>query len=843
MTTIAAAAAGAWLWDKFGEKIVAQAGKAGGESGRQLWGKVGWKAAAERYRGEMQRLYGTMRIIGMAEPVALADIFTDVYLFDKPSAWRRYSIEEMSRQSRLDEYAESREKRRNALNLVRRNERLHILGKPGAGKTTMLKHLVLECTTGKLDAVPIFIGLKAWADSGLGLISFVIRQFAICAFPDAQPFIEQILAEGQALVLFDGLDEVNLEQGLRERIIHEVGNLADQYPRSRYVITCRTAANDYQFERFTYCELADFTEDQMRTFVARWFQRDEPKHMAFLTEFVKPEHDRLRDLARTPLLLTLLCLAFEETMTFPPRRAEIYEEALDALLKKWDASRSIKRDTIYRTLSLGHKRQMLARIAAETFAKNELFIRQDGLTERIAAYVQRLPPTDANADIDGDAILHSIEAQHGLLVERAQRIYSFSHLTFHEYFTARYVVEHPSDSMFRSIVAHAHDVRWREVLLLTASMLDDTNAEIFFEIFASVLWEKIGNDLNLIEFVRWIMRKVECIPNDDWGLARQYYFSWALLDGLVHDYVSIGVLDYALAHTLERTLAQVLAYDQAHVLDQVLARANAGVQVNTKFRNVAATIANLLDQILDSEFNHEYVLMLVDEVDRALADAIDQAKTGAEGLDNAHLLTAILAQSLTKDRADALANAKALAHIRTDILGEARARARARTQALVIVRPHRKDLVSKFRAQMLTGSDDDYWRELHALLYARAESAQLKLSRPTYERIHSIWNEAVHNLTKSVDSEKDLQLGVALRQLSLPGEVASANEWVQFTKHLRSHLIAHRDIGHTWSFDEKQILHLIDYLTVSQRFLECLDLAAVADRDAIRNRLLLPPQS
>ena len=36
--------------------------------------------------------------------------------------------------------------------------------------------------------------------------------------------------------------------------------------------------------------------------------------------------------------------------------------------------------------------------------------------------------------------MKSIEAQHELLVERARRIYSFSPLTFQEYFTARAIV-------------------------------------------------------------------------------------------------------------------------------------------------------------------------------------------------------------------------------------------------------------------------------------------------------------------------------------------------------------------------------------------------------------------
>ena len=78
--------------------------------------------------------------------------------------------------------------------------------------------------------------------------------------------------------------------------------------------------------------------------IGKWFEGSPTKRDKFLADFDKPEHRGLRDLGRTPLLLGLLCLAFDETMAFPQRRAEIYQDALDALLKKWDASRDIHRD-------------------------------------------------------------------------------------------------------------------------------------------------------------------------------------------------------------------------------------------------------------------------------------------------------------------------------------------------------------------------------------------------------------------------------------------------------------------------------------------------------------------
>ena len=52
----------------------------------------------------------------------------------------------------------------------------------------------------------------------------------------------------------------------------------------------------------------------------------------------------IQELATNPLLLTLLCLMFEESADFPSNRSELYKEGLNVLLRKWDAKRSIERE-------------------------------------------------------------------------------------------------------------------------------------------------------------------------------------------------------------------------------------------------------------------------------------------------------------------------------------------------------------------------------------------------------------------------------------------------------------------------------------------------------------------
>ncbi|MEO8355535.1 MAG: NACHT domain-containing protein [Chloroflexota bacterium] len=453
----------------------------------------------------------------MSEPVSLEGIYTDVFTLDKIAAFRRFDIqsffdEKDDKKNKKDWNKKERAKkerksqfqfpslspslkRKNAFEVISKISKLFILGKPGAGKTTLLKFIALKSSEGKINRIPIFISLKEWSDSGLDLNTFIVKQFEICSFPESRLFIETILNDGKSIVLFDGLDEVNQENQQRIKLVTSLKNFIDQYDKNQFLITCRIAASDYSFENFSYVEIADFNADQIKTFAGKWFSKNPTKKNKFLTEIESKDNEGLKELASIPLLLTLLCLAFDETMAFPQRRVEIYEEAIEALLKKWDTSRNIKRDDIYRKLSLGRKRQLLARIAAETFENSEYFIHQERLANKIGEYLSNLPPSDTREDIDGQIVLKSLEAQHGLLVERAWKIYSFSHLTFHEYFTAKYIAENSTTGTLHGLATHIEDNRWREVLLLTTSLLD--NADSFFEILTRSIHRKASQHESL----------------------------------------------------------------------------------------------------------------------------------------------------------------------------------------------------------------------------------------------------------------------------------------------------------------------------------------------------------
>jgi hypothetical protein len=127
-------------------------------------------------------------------------------------------------------------------------------------------------------------------------------------------------------------------------------------------------------------------------------------------------------------------------------------------------------------LSIQRKEDLLSQLALITFERKDYFFKQKDAKSYISEYIFNLPDTQTDPKIlqlDSEAILKSIEAQHGLLIERSRGIYSFSHLTFHEYFTARKIIANRKG--LERLADHALEKHWREVFLLAVSMLQDAD--------------------------------------------------------------------------------------------------------------------------------------------------------------------------------------------------------------------------------------------------------------------------------------------------------------------------------------------------------------------------------
>ena len=527
-----------------------------------------------RFKGRtsiVMRCY-LMRVLYMSEPLNLNDIYTNVNILEKITGRRRLEVADLLKVGVSEEFDRPglgrSEQHVPGLEAVKQYSKLMVLGKPGAGKTTFLKHLAIQCSLGEFQAnlVPILITLKEFAktENATCLLEYISRQFTTYGVTDTAAS-EQLLSGGRALVLLDGLDEVTETDCYR--VVHSVRNFIAQFPTNHFVITCRIAAREYTFEQFTEVEVADFDDEQIATFAIKWFVGNPIKGNKFIKKL--KQNCSLRELATNPLLLTLLCLVFEESADFPSNRSELYKEGIDILLKKWDAKRNIEREQVYKKLSVQHKENLLSQIARITFERGDYFFTQQEIEQHITDYIRNLPGVSTEVEtlqLDSEAVLKSIEAQHGLLVERARGIYSFSHMTFQEYFTAKEIVTISNPPTLETALKHLAgritEQRWREVLLLSVGML--RNADYLLQLMKQQIDAHIAQDKDLQAFLTWVSQKAHAVIAPYKPVAvRAFYLDLVVVLALKLDPALVVTLklDSALTLALTRARAHDLALD------------------------------------------------------------------------------------------------------------------------------------------------------------------------------------------------------------------------------------------------------------------------------------------
>ena len=555
--------------------------------------------------------YGKLFVLGQANLKPIDEIYTALNLLGKLTAQRRYARDNLHDLFLERHLLYEEHERCDGIELVNKGSNLFILGKPGAGKTTFLKHVAIKAVRNELNPnveqkIPIFISLHSHSRSGNKVIESVRNELAGCGFPEDNSFVKGLLHSGRALVLFDGLDEVREEDNLRSETIQELKGFMKDYSQSQFIISCRVAATEYSFENVDYVEMADFDETQIKTFVTNWFHENKEVSENCWKELNDRENKGLWEMGRVPLLLGLLCLTYEEVRYFPQRRVEVYEEAIDALLKQWDNKRNIQRDKVYKFLALGRKRQLLNHIAATSFEEGEFLIEKGKLANVIKAYMQKMP--DVKEEVDGEVIINAIAAQHGMFVERAYKLYSFAHLSFQEYFVAKYIVDKGLKSLKRLLVHINHD-QWREIFLLTISLLEQEVADEFFKLFSKATEEIAAQNEDTRKLLVWANNKAnhaqETIGKYE-KYALRFWYAY-LTRVLAHDPNRALDLDLALelAHDRALDLALTLAHDLDRVLardlDLVLARARALARARTldHARDLDRDLDRVLDHALD----------------------------------------------------------------------------------------------------------------------------------------------------------------------------------------------------------------------------------------------------
>jgi tetratricopeptide (TPR) repeat protein len=471
--------------------IVTSLGKVFGESGLKLLGQGCDKfldtageltqqgkellaPIARKYIENYTDRHGQLRVLGMGKPVSLESIYTWVNFAPVfVQTFQTVNAQEEAFRNR----AFSEKEHRSGMEVVNQEQYLMVLGAPGMGKTTFLRKVGLEAlkqNQGEYhhSCIPVLLELRKYRwdkATGINLREKIAEEFQNCGLPEYQGCTERLLEQGKLLILFDGLDEVPTE--LLGQMTGAIKDLVDRYSKNRFIASCRIAAyRSFQnFSRFTDVAIADFDEQQIQCFIESWFKSHDRSEWGNECQIRlnSDDHKATRELAQTPLLLTLICILFLKRGEFPTKKATLYDKALSTLLEEWDTSKQIVRQQHYKGLNSQGKEIMLAEIAYSSFTGNKLFFLQEEISQQIEQILKEM--LSREQQINGRDVLRALEEQHGLLVNRYEDVYSFSDLSIQEFLTAKHIVDNQLN-LQDLVDQHLFDSRWRRIFLFLSGL-------------------------------------------------------------------------------------------------------------------------------------------------------------------------------------------------------------------------------------------------------------------------------------------------------------------------------------------------------------------------------------
>lgn len=388
------------------------------------------------------------------------------------------------------------------VDLLAETDRTVLLGDPGNGKSTASQ--VLIYTTAKMHNAPIpfLVVLRDFAGDGIkrSVVEHVedtLKTKYQCSPPSGA--VEYLFDSGQAIVIFDGLDEL-LETGHRRDVTAAVENFCNRYPTIKVLVTSRRvgyAQAPMDRLQFKTLELSGFDRDQVREYVSRWFAQEdlEDGRVSEWTESFMQESESVSDLTSTPLLLALMCIIYRGERSIPRNRPAVYEKCATMLFNKWDGHRGIKAD-----LQVGQQVDPAMKyLAYWLFTRDSVDgVPEADLINETTKYLHdRLFEDEYEARSAATEFVEFCRGRAWVFTDvgttpEGERLYKFTHRTFMEYFAAYHLarLSETPEKLATTVAPRVANAEWDVVAQLAVQIIDKHSDGGANRVFIALLNEK-----------------------------------------------------------------------------------------------------------------------------------------------------------------------------------------------------------------------------------------------------------------------------------------------------------------------------------------------------------------
>ena len=367
------------------------------------------------------------------------------------------------------------ERRKPAPTVSAETDHLLIVGAPGQGKSTLLRHLLLEATERWLadplgEPFPCLVRLSQWAEVA-GPPEGRLPRYLVAHLPGFAEISQDAAAAWHAakvLWLLDGIDEIR-GTAARERFQEELVRLASPGSRHRFIVSTRPAGEPRGGlgAEWLRCELPALAEWQVLGILRNWsavLAKKDALHLDpadFAARLAR--NPGLRQVRGNALLLTMAVLFFKQRKRLPNDRWEFYEGAEQALRDSWARHRLSDKDAA--SLPGDYAATVLELLALDGMREGRVLFTTDQVANTVRLVLTGRSYTGGEQDAEVPRFLDAARDAIGVLVEQAPDRFGFVHLTFQEFLAARALVKRGEDAP--GIIARFWDhPDWRETWLL-----------------------------------------------------------------------------------------------------------------------------------------------------------------------------------------------------------------------------------------------------------------------------------------------------------------------------------------------------------------------------------------
>jgi formylglycine-generating enzyme required for sulfatase activity/energy-coupling factor transporter ATP-binding protein EcfA2 len=443
------------------------------------------------------------------------------------------------------------------------HEQLILLGEPGSGKSTFLRHFAWILARRGLDQndattelfrwppnpqlLPIILPLRTLShriavegsQATTVFASLCAEMHAVCMHR-VEDLLSAALDQGNAILLLDGLDEIPVDEKLgvsasRLTTLTTIRDFVQLYSKIRVIVSCRTRAFDGTSQNILNWrteEIAPLTLGQVRHFVRAWYGElvakgqitsEQAKHLiATLIDSIVAS-PRLTAMSQTPLLLTMMALVLLNKGELPRDRPQLYERILALLLGTWDQVRGGQSLADAVGLPDWGSERFQPLLDQLSYDAHKQATSQDGrgqldrstLRDALIAYFEQASVPDAWGR--AKRCLDYFEQRSGLLAPDSPDSYVFAHLTLQEHCAGRHIAFNSEDPVALAMY-HRADDRWREPIFLGAGLLHPAALQSLLSDLIDR--EEGGNTKEPARWYRDLILAAEIAKDRDWNYLR-----------------------------------------------------------------------------------------------------------------------------------------------------------------------------------------------------------------------------------------------------------------------------------------------------------------------------------